>query len=61
MIRLCTEKEVRDMKKYVKLFFTLMVCFTLSFSLYSVVSAQEKPTVTDDSEPLSRKFREIRH
>lgn len=52
MIRLCTEKEVRDMKKYVKLFFTLMVCFTLSFSLYSVVSAQEKPTVTDDSETV---------
>lgn len=52
MIQLYTEKEVRDMKKYVKLFFTLMVCFTLSFSLYSVVSAQEKPTVTDDSETV---------
>ncbi|MEF2608067.1 MAG: hypothetical protein U0M88_00315 [Faecalicoccus sp.] len=52
MIQLCPEKEVRDMKKYVKLFFTLMVCFTLSFSLYSAVSAQEKPTVTDDSETV---------
>lgn len=52
MIQLCTEKEVRNMKKYVKLFFTLMVCFTLSFSLYSAVSAQEKPTVTDDSETV---------
>lgn len=52
MIQLCTEKEVRDMKKYVKLFFTLMVCFTLSFSLYSVVSALEEPTVTDDSETV---------
>lgn len=52
MIQLCTEKEVRDMKKYVKLFFTLMVCFTLSFSLYSVVSALEEPTVTDNSETV---------
>ena len=52
MIQLCTEKEVRDMKKYVKLFFSLMVCFTLSFSLYSVVSALEEPTVTDNSETV---------
>ena len=41
MIQLCTEKEVRD-----------MVCFTLSFSLYSVVSALEEPTVTDNSETV---------
>lgn len=47
------------MKKYAKLFVSLMMCFTLCFSFYSGVAAQEEPVLSDDSETIVEETPEV--